>query len=243
MTWKSCPKAPSCGNDIELQGPAVTTDDVRQMLARAVTPASTALVVIDVQNDFCAKGGYYDKTGADVSAAQPAIDRLVGFIDQARAAGVRVIFVRCDYDPVYLSETQIARRRRMGWDIPYCQPGTWGAAFYKVAPKPGEIVIDKHRYDGFYGTDLELILRANKVQNLLFAGVATNVCVESTLRSAYMRDFMAVLVSDCCAARDARAHNSAIENVRAFLGMVATADEIAQIWAEAAARPLRAAGA
>jgi ureidoacrylate peracid hydrolase len=221
----------------------MTTDDTRQMLVNSVAPASTALLVIDVQNDFCAKGGYYDKTGADISASQPAIDRLVGFIDHARAAGVRVIFVRCDYDPVYLSETQIARRKRMGWDIPYCRPGTWGAEFYKVAPKPGETVVTKHRYDAFHGTDLELILRANKMQNLLFAGVATNVCVESTLRSAYMRDFMAVLVADCCAARNVRAHDSAIENVRAFLGMVATADEVAQIWSESTVRPLRAANA
>jgi len=228
-------------NEFNLWRHAMTTDDMRQMLARSVTPASTALMVIDVQNDFCAQGGYYDKTGADISASQPAIDRLVGFIDQARAAGVRVIFVRCDYDPVYLSETQIARRKRMGWDLPYCRPGTWGAEFYKVAPKPGETIVTKHRYDGFHGTDLEVVLRANKVQNLLFAGVATNVCVESTLRSAYMRDFMAVLVSDCCAARDARAHDSALENVRAFLGMVATADEVAQNWTEATVRPLRAA--
>ena len=69
------------------------TEEARQTLAKLVTPASTALLVIDVQNDFCAKGGYYDKTGADVSGAQPAIDRMVKLIDQARAADVREIFV------------------------------------------------------------------------------------------------------------------------------------------------------
>ena len=113
---------------------------------------------------------------------------------------------RCDYSPVYVSETQNARRKRMGWDIPYCRPGTWGAEFCKVAPQPGEIVVTKHRYDAFYGTDLEVILRTNKVQNLLFTGVATNVCVESTLRSAYMRDFPSVIVADCCAGLTAAMH-------------------------------------
>jgi len=214
---------------------------MQQALAAMVTPANTALLVIDVQNDFCAKGGYYDKTGADVSGSQPAVDRMVGFIDQARSAGVRVIFVRCDYDPVYVSDIQNARRKRMGWDIPYCRPGTWGAEFYKVAPKPGETIVTKHRYDAFHGTDLELILRTNKVQNLLLTGVATNVCVESTLRSAYMRDFYSVLVADCCAGRTRQMHDATLENVRMHFGVVASADDVAQVWNETAARPLRAA--
>ena len=217
--------------------------DTGAALAKLAAPESAALVVIDVQNDFCAKGGYYDKTGADISGAQPAIERLVGFIDQARAAGVRVIFVRCNYDPVYVSDTQRARSQRLGWDIPYCRPGTWGAEFYRVTPRPGEIIVTKHRYDAFHGTDLEVILRSNKVQNLLFAGVATNVCVESSLRSAYMRDFPSVLVADCCAARDTAVHNATLENVRRHFGVVASADDIEQLWQTPTARPrLAAAG-
>ena len=219
----------------------MATDETQQTLAKALTPSATALLVIDVQNDFCAKGGYYDKTGADISGAQPAIERMVGFIDSARAAGVRVIFARSHYDPVYVSETQNARRRRMGWDIPYCLQGSWGADFYKVAPLPEEVIVTKHRYDAFHGTDLELILRTNGVQNLVFAGVATNVCVESTLRSAYMRDFMATLVSDCCAARKASVHEATLENVRTSFGLVATAADIEQVWAVTAEKPLRAA--
>ena len=219
----------------------MATDETQQTLAKALTPSATALLVIDVQNDFCAKGGYYDKTGADISGAQPAIERMVGFIDSARAAGVRVIFARSHYDPVYVSETQNARRRRMGWDIPYCLQGSWGADFYKVAPLPEEVIITKHRFDAFHGTDLELILRTNGVQNLVFTGVATNVCVESTLRSAYMRDFMATLVSDCCAARNARVHDATLENVRTSFGLVATAADIERVWAATATKPLRAA--
>ena len=83
---------------------------------------------------------------------------------------MRVIFARSHYDPVYVSETQNARRRRMGWDIPYCLQGSWGADFHKVAPLPEEVIVTKHRFDAFHGTDLELILRTNGVQNLVFAG-------------------------------------------------------------------------
>jgi ureidoacrylate peracid hydrolase len=219
------------------------TEDPRTMLAKAVDPASTALIVIDVQNDFCAEGGYYDKTGADISGVQPAVDRLITFIDRARAAGVRVIFARNNYDPVYVSEVQNARRKRVNWDLPYCRPGTWGFEFYKVAPRPHELIVTKHRYDAFHGTDLELILRANKVQNLLFTGVATNVCVESTLRGSYMRDFYSVLVSDCCAARNARAHEATLDNVRFHFGLVATSDEVVAHWTDTANQPRRAVGA
>jgi ureidoacrylate peracid hydrolase len=214
---------------------------MRAMLARNVAPGSTALVVIDVQNDFCAKGGYYDKTGADLSFAASAVDRLVRLIDAARDAGVRVIYARNHYDPVYISEAQKARLRRVGWDIPYCRQGTWGADFYRVAPRPDEVIVTKHRFDAFYGTDLEVVLRVNKIQNLLMTGVATNVCVESTLRSAFFRDFEVVVVEDCCAARNLRAHEATLDNVRQFFGMVASADEVEQLWREVNDRPVRAA--
>jgi ureidoacrylate peracid hydrolase len=220
------------------------TDDMRTMLADNVAPGSAALLAIDVQNDFCAKGGYYDKTGADLTFCAAAVERLVAFIDAARAAGVRVIFARNHYDPVYVSETQKARLRRVGWDIPYCRQGTWGADFYRVAPRPDEVIVTKHRFDAFYGTDLEVVLRANKVRSLILTGVATNVCVESTLRSAFFRDFEVVVAEDCCAARNARAHDATLENVRQYFGMVAGAGEIESIWRQATAQPrLAASGA
>ena len=132
------------------------TEDTRKMLAKAVAPASTALIVIDVQNDFCAKGGYYDKTGADLSFSAPAIERMVQLIDAARAAGVRVIFARNHYDDVYVSETQRSRQRRVGWEMAYCCQGTWGADFYRVAPLPDETIVTKHRYDAVSYTHLTL---------------------------------------------------------------------------------------
>jgi ureidoacrylate peracid hydrolase len=191
---------------------------------------SCALIVIDVQNDFCAAGGYYDRTGADLTAIEPAVNRLLQLIDCARLAGVMVIFVRSQYDPIYLSATQTARRRRVGWDIPLCQVGTPGFDFYRVQPAAGEPIVTKHRFDAFYGTDLELLLTGNHKRHLFFAGVATNVCVESSLRSAFMRDFEVVIVEDCAAARTTRAHGAALDNVRQHFGLVASAADVERAW-------------
>jgi ureidoacrylate peracid hydrolase len=218
------------------------TDDIRAMLAANTAPGATALVVIDIQNDFCAKGGYFDRTGADLSLVEPAVDNLSALIDEARSAGVMPIFVRSHYDEVYLSEAQNARRRRVGWKMPLCVQGTWGVEFYKIAPAANEVVVTKHRYDAFFNTDLELILRSNNIRNLVLAGVATNVCVESTLRSAFFRDFEVVVARDCCAARSTRAHEAALDNVRQHFGIVASLDDIRQAWRSHVAPARRVSG-
>src|SRR5690606_10264366 len=139
---------------------AAMKDDGQVTLAAHIAPGKTALVVIDIQNDFCAPGGYFDRTGADLSLVEPAVNNLAELVDAARAAGVMPIFVRSHYDEVYLSEAQNARRRRVGWKMPLCVQGTWGVEFYKIAPAEGEVVVTKHRYDPFFNTDLELILRS-----------------------------------------------------------------------------------
>jgi ureidoacrylate peracid hydrolase len=205
------------------------TTDTLTTLSRT-TSSSSALVVVDVQNDFCAKGGYYDRTGADLTLIEPAVERIVRLIAYARRAGVMVVFVRSQYDPLYLSRTQTERRRRVGWDIPLCQVGTRGFEFYRVQPEPGDPVITKHRFDAFHGTDLELVLRTNGKEHLFFAGVATNVCVESSLRSGFMRDFQVILVEDCAAARNRRAHEGTVENVLQHFGLVIRLEELMGVW-------------
>ena len=200
------------------------------MLSKNTEPASSAVIVIDMQNDFCAKGGYFDQTGADISSIDRIVERLLKFINSARNAGLLVLFVRSQYDPIYLSRTQIERRRRVGWDIPLCRKDTWGIEFYRVQPLPGDPIITKHRFDAFYGTDLEIILNSTGKRNLLFTGVATNVCVETSLRSAFIRDFEVILLRDCAAARNSRAHEATLETVQQHFGIVATADDIEYAW-------------
>lgn len=218
------------------------TDEIQAALAANTAPGVTALVAIDLQNDFCAEGGYFDRTGADLSLVHPAVDNLIPLIDAARSAGVMPIFVRSHYDEAYLSEAQNARRRRVGWKIPLCVQGTWGVEFYKVAPKPGEVIVTKHRYDAFFNTDLELVLRSNNIRNLILAGVATNVCVDSTLRSAFFRDFEVVLAHDCCAARNTRAHEATLDNTRQHFGIVASSNDIRKAWGSITEPALAASG-
>jgi ureidoacrylate peracid hydrolase len=116
--------------------------------------------------------------------------------------------------------------------------GTWGAEFYHgIRPGPGEIVITKHRYGGFTGTDLEIILGSLGAKTLVLTGVATNVCVESTAREGFMLDYDIVVVSDCCATVGRELHEGTLENIRLNFGRVASADEVVAAWSAAVASP------
>jgi ureidoacrylate peracid hydrolase len=187
-------------------------------LADKVRAAHTALLVIDMQNDFCADDGFVAKGGRDVSLAQSMAKRLPSFIDQARRAGVLVVFVRCDYSTPqnrYLSDVwleQAARRQGGGYTLsPVCQSGERGAEYYGVRPDDTDIVVTKHRYDAFHGTDLDLILRSNGV-----------------------RDYYTVLVADGCAAYSVQEHEASLKVIDRFFAEVAVMDAIRPHWPAAA---------
>jgi ureidoacrylate peracid hydrolase len=195
-----------------------------------VDPDTTRLLVIDVQNDFCAQEGWMARNGADVRLIHEAVDRLVAFIDDARSVGLATIFIRAIYDEIYLSEPMLERHARTGLAIEHCQTGTWGAEFFRVAPRDDEIVLTKHRYSAFKDTELGALLRAQNVRNVIVAGITSNVCVESTARDAYMMDYHVVFLSDGSATYEARAHEATLANIRRAFGIVASADEIAAAW-------------
>ena len=195
-----------------------------------VDPATTRFLVIDVQNDFCADGGWFDKNGSDLTLIHEAVDRLVGFIDVARAAGIPPIFVRAIYDEIYLSPPMLERHARTGLEIDHCQSGTWGAEFFRVAPRDDELVFTKHRYSAFKDTELNALLRAQRVENLVMAGITSNVCVESTARDAYMLDYHVVFLSDGSATYEATAHEATLANIRRAFGMVASISEVTEAW-------------
>jgi ureidoacrylate peracid hydrolase len=195
-----------------------------------VAPETTRLVVVDVQNDFAADGGWFDRSGQDLTLLRQAIDDLVEFIPVARAAGVRPIFVQAIYDEKWLSRPMLERHQLVGFDTKHCQSGTWGAEFYKVAPEDGDDVIVKHRYSAFIGTELDPLLRAQGVENLIFTGITTNVCVESTARDAYMHDYHVVVVSDLTASYAQAPHEATLDNIRRAFGRVVTSAEILDVW-------------
>jgi ureidoacrylate peracid hydrolase len=206
-------------------------EDLLVTLAQKVDPGHTALVVIDVQNDFCAAGGFYDRTGGDTARIQAMMPHLHQLLGEARRARVPVIFVKAGYGEAYLSSADRERFIRLyGQVIPVCRPGTWGAEFYEVAPQPGEPVIVKRRYSAFHGTDLDVLLRSLGIRTIVLAGVATNVCVEGAARDAFMRDYYVVVASDCTAARDEDLHRAALTNIDLHFASVVAADAITSAW-------------
>jgi ureidoacrylate peracid hydrolase len=195
-----------------------------------VHPGKTRFLVIDVQNDFCAEGGWFDEYANDLTLIHEAVDRLVGFIDVARQAGVPPIFIRAIYDRIYLSPPMLERHERTGLGIDHCHEGTWGADFFRVQPLQDELIFTKHRYSAFKNTELDAYLRAQRVENLILAGTTSNVCVESTARDAYMLDYHVVFMSDTSATYQAEAHEATLANIRRAFGIVASADEVAEAW-------------
>jgi ureidoacrylate peracid hydrolase len=207
-------------------------------LEAKLDPRHTALVVVDVQNDFCAPGGMIDAEGIDVSSAQAMAERLPRLIQAARDAGVLVVFVRNVYSSegnTYLSDSwleQAARRGRASYtrrDV--CAEDSWAGDFYgDVRPLPGEAIVTKHRYCAFQDTDLDTILRANGIRTLVMSGVASNVCVETTARSGFVRDYYIVYLSDGTSAYVAEQHEAALRVIDLFFGQVAAIDDVIGAW-------------
>jgi ureidoacrylate peracid hydrolase len=207
-------------------------------LDKKVTPAHTALIVIDMQNDFIAPGGLVGRSGRDVSAAQKLAERLPDFIAAARHAGVLVVFVRNVYSTdhnYFLSDSwleQAARKQLGGYTrFPVCAEGSWEGDYYgDVRPQPGDPVVTKHRYNAFHNSDLDTILHANAIRTVVMTGVATDVCVGTTAREAFMRDYYAVMVDDGTATFSPEDHAATLRNFDRYFGQVSTIAEIRAIW-------------
>jgi ureidoacrylate peracid hydrolase len=211
--------------------------DLLLRLDQKADPAHCALLVIDVQNDFAADGGFFDKVGADLAPIQtqrvPALRRL---IEEARLAGVFVIFVQAIYDAEHLSAPMRERNTRLKMEIPRCLTGSWGAEFYKVKPQPGEPIVTKHRYSAMVNTDLPAILHQRGIQSLLLTGISTDTCVESAGRDAYFRDYYVTIVGDCCGAASEQDHLGALKRFSRDYGQVVESSELIEVWRGMASR-------
>ena len=200
-------------------------------LAERIDPKATALIVVDVQNDFCHSDSPLAKAGNDMSAAQDMVPRLLTLVDAARGAGATIIWVKMLHAEWSTSPANTEHRLRTRPNTALiCQEGTFGYEFYRVEPEPGEPIVVKHRYSAFVDTDLQLILRSKGITSVLLTGVATNVCVESTARDAYMRDYYVTFVEDCSATYDQAKHDATLRNMADHFGVVVTAEEIIEAW-------------
>ena len=204
--------------------------DLLSTLEQKAAPANAALLVIDVQNDFVADGGFFDRIGADVKTVQKSMPNLERLVGKAREAGVPVIFVQAIYDPEYLSAPMRERNQRRSVELPRCLTGSWGADFYCVRPVPGEPVVIKHRYSAILNTELVALLKDRSIRSLLLAGVATDTCVESTGRDAYFIDYYVTIVADCCGAASESDHLGALKRFDRDYGAIVTSDDLIGAW-------------
>jgi ureidoacrylate peracid hydrolase len=208
-----------------------------------VMPAHCALLAVDVQNDFAAEGGAMHREGRDVSMAQAMVPRLERLLEAARDAKAHIVWIRNVYNTGpnwYLSEVWLeqAKRRRNGAyvDFPVCEPEQWNGDFYQIRPKPDEVIVTKHRYGAFESSDLDLILRSRGIRTVIMTGIATNVCVETTARQAFLRDYYVVFTSDCTATYSQAQHDAALFNIDQFFGQVVTSEEVMACWQPAKAK-------
>jgi ureidoacrylate peracid hydrolase len=204
-----------------------------------IDAAKSAVVVVDMQNAFASKGGMLDIAGIDISGAQQVVQNIAAVLKDARANSIPVVHLQMGYKPDQsnaggpnspnfhkeLAMTLMNRRNELRGKL--LTEGTWDFEIVDaLKPQPNDLVVIKTRYSGFAGTPLDSMLRTRGIRYLVFAGIATNVCVESTLRDAYFLDYWPILLRDgAMAAGGAAAHDATLFNVENFFGWTLTAEE------------------
>ena len=204
-----------------------------------IKPSETALIVVDMQNAYASPGGYLDLAGFDISGAPPAIAKIKEAIAAARAAGVQVIYFQNGWDSdegegggpgspnYYKSNAMKTMRAKPELKGKLLHKGDWDYELIdELPPQKGDIIISKPRYSAFFNTNLDSMLRARGIRSLVFTGIATNVCGESTLRDGFFLEYFGVVLHDAThhAGPDFM-QKAALFNIEKFFGWVSSVEE------------------
>ncbi len=204
--------------------------------ALCLAPEQTAVVVIDMQNAYASEGGYVDLAGFDIAGAAGVIGKIATVLQTARAAGVQVIYLQNGWDPGYVeaggpgspnwhkSNALKTMRQRPELSGQLLARGGWDYALVDaLTPQPGDISLHKTRYSAFFNSQLDSTLRARGIRNIVFVGIATNVCVESTLRDGFHLEYFGVMLEDATHHLGPELMQQAtVYNVEKFFGWVST---------------------
>jgi nicotinamidase-related amidase len=220
---------------IEIAGKEVFSD-----LSEIVQPAHTALLIVDMQRDFCCSGGRFDALGVDLSMYPPVIERISELLSSARECGVLPVFIQMTVLPKQASDSpaQIRFNLRMHGDyhgdvepLRYTLDGSEGQRFVPgLEPLEDELIVKKFRSSGFWGTNLDLVLRSNGIKSIVVAGCTTEGCVESTARDAMFNDYYVVIATDAVGSDDRKQHEASMY-LMAHRFDLAASDDVRKVWA------------
>ncbi|MGE7827367.1 cysteine hydrolase family protein [Paenibacillus sp. NPDC093718] len=190
--------------------------------------SKAAVIVVDVQNDYCHPEGALPQAGCNVSGVVAMMPKLYKLLHTARELNVPIIFIQTLHEKA--TDSDAWTTRSSGRSANVCRRGSWGAEFYELSPQEDDIIVNKHRYSAFVNTRLDSVLKTLKIETLIMTGVSTNVCVESTARDGFMLDYHIVLAADACASYSQTAHEMTLENIEGYFGKVTDVAQLLDIW-------------
>lgn len=196
----------------------------------------TGLLVIDMQNDFCAEGGYIENVvGLDASPCRAIVKPIEELVLAAREHDVPVIWVAARYGVADIAANMRSKQLDISDEV-CCEEGSWGAEHFGVQPGQGERIFLKHSYSAFTRTSLKEYAAENGIRTFIFAGVQTNVCVENSVRDAFCHGFYCVVAEDCVASHTRSLHDASMLNVRLLYGDVLDRQAINELWSYTAGK-------
>jgi len=207
--------------------------EVLSTLDQKISPAHTAVVVIDMQNDFCDEKGFVaTRRGTDLTDTRAIIPKLVELLDTARKVKAKVVLVHMSTSDDDLTGPIMDRLKRVNASERTCPEGSWGAELIpEIVLEEDDIMVYKNRYSAFIKSDLDKRLKSMGIKTLIMTGVATNVCVESTARDGYMLDFYIVVPEDLVACAHKELQDISIRNLGSYFATITSSKEIMDTWA------------